>query len=82
MKWLLSLFRKPVPAPYAPADAISAEALDALIDRAGSSEVCDILRQNGWSTDNPPPWWAWNVAAMEVLRQRAPLPPYNHKGNQ
>lgn len=70
MKWLINLFRKPAPILEMPEEPSNA-AIDAIIERAGRREVFARARENGWSIDNPPPKWVWNVIAHEILYQRS-----------
>jgi len=73
--WFFDLFRRkrtePQDDPQDHSHHWTAEEVEAVIERAGRSEVFLLAEQQGWSPSNPPPLWVWIQIAVQVETRRA-----------
>ena len=72
IRWFKSFFVASVPAaPQSPPPpAITAEALERLIDEAGRQRVFARAEALGWGAGSLPPMWVWASIAREIIAAR------------
>lgn len=69
--WIQRMFSRRPPEAHAPAaPSITADDVEAAIERAGRRAVFDRANELGWTPSNPAPMWVWVAIAGEVIARQ------------